>query len=117
MKAMIEVEIDDTVIVESLRNSIDLNWPFRKEPGMGVLHTSLLNVLSYHMEDREFKLYCNANKHYLKKEQTVEKTMKKERHKRAQERSELLRRGYDTGYNQGIKEALDEVAAGRIHPN
>ena len=42
--------------------------------------------------------------------------MKKERHKRAQERSELLRKGYDVGYNQGIKEALDEVAAGRIHP-
>ena len=116
MKAMIEVEIDDTVIVESLRNSIDLNWPFRKEPGMGVLHTSLLNVLSYHMEDREFMLYCTANKHYLKKEQTIEKTMKKERHKRAELNAVVYRKGYDAGYNQGIKEALDEVKAGRIHP-
>lgn len=71
MKTMIEVEIDDTVIVQSLRNSIDLNWHFRKEPGMGVLHTSLLNVLAYHMEDKEFMLYCRSHTKYLKKQKLV----------------------------------------------
>jgi hypothetical protein len=108
MKTTIEVDIDDVIMAQVLRDAIDMNWEFSKEPGMWVLHASMINVLSYYVTDGEFDLYCNAHPHYMKDLMQLGDVVKDNRLKKQQRKVknvEIFNRGYAAGYDWGVKES------------